>query len=86
MGQFKIIIEYLPDNYSILQNKIAIQTIITEECVKGSAIDILEYSAKRSIQQFVREFECEVDNLRYNPNRNSSMKSTYDHNYGNRYA
>lgn len=82
MGQFRIIIEYLPDKYSVLQNKLAIQTLVTEECIKSSSIEVLEYSAKRAINELMREYECEADNLKYDPNRNCSMKSTYMNMYG----
>lgn len=82
MGQFKITIEYQPDVYSIIPNKLAIQASVTEECVQSTDIDILEYTARNSIKKLLTVYETELDNLKYAPNRNSSMKSIYTDMYG----
>lgn len=82
MGKFKIIVEYLPDAYSIIQNKLSIQSNVTEECVQSTDIDILDITARNCIKQLLMVYETELDNLKYNPDRNYSMKSTYTDMYG----
>ena len=82
MGMFKITVEYLPDAYSIIQNKLAIQSSVTEECIQSTDMDILEHTARNSIKKLLMVYETELDNLKYAPSRNPSMKSIYTDMYG----